>query len=126
MKMPKALKQGLKMLLQFKKRDHASTPKFRMLLEAVEANSNDKASCSHCGKAAVGKRQLLACGICRRARYCNKKCQKANFPKHKFICKPNVERDPEWYARNVSSANGKATDCHTRSNGQAKHALGGS
>ena len=102
MKMPKDLKKTLKMTLKFKKSDPTCTPKFRMLINAIVANSNDKASCSHCGKTAVGKRKLLACGICRRARYCNKKCQNANFPNHKFICKPNVERDPEWYARNVS------------------------
>jgi len=37
--------------------------------------------CGYCAKLAN-----LACSVCKEVRYCNKKCQKDHWPKHKTRC----------------------------------------
>lgn len=41
--------------------------------------------CSACGKDSHGKK-LLACSACKKAQYCNRDCQKADWAIHKRIC----------------------------------------
>ena len=41
--------------------------------------------CSSCGEDSLGKK-LLACSACKTAQYCNRECQKADWPIHKRIC----------------------------------------
>jgi GTPase SAR1 family protein len=47
--------------------------------------------CSSCGKDAKGK-SLLRCGGCKKVEYCNRDCQKADWPSHKRIC--NFDKNP--------------------------------
>lgn len=41
--------------------------------------------CSACGEDSQG-RKLLACSACKKAQYCNRDCQKADWPIHKRTC----------------------------------------
>ena len=49
-------------------------------------NSVPIASCDHCGKSD----NLFKCSSCKLAQYCDRNCQRANWPKHKVICKRNI------------------------------------
>jgi len=42
--------------------------------------------CDECGNIVVDD-TMLTCGACRGAHFCNKTCQKQNWPKHKLVCK---------------------------------------
>jgi hypothetical protein len=47
------------------------------------------AQCSNCG---VYSTALLRCSRCKRAHFCDRKCQAAAWPKHKLECKPAAVR----------------------------------
>jgi hypothetical protein len=54
----------------------------------IEMNNHDDASarcCDECGK--EGGVSLKACKSCMQVKYCNAKCQKNHWPKHKIECK---------------------------------------
>ena len=49
----------------------------------AQQGSGSAATCDHCGEA---KDKLLACGGCRKARYCGAECQKAHRKEHRREC----------------------------------------
>jgi hypothetical protein len=52
--------------------------------------------CRHCNKSemtAAFQRRLMACSKCHQASYCSKECQKADWKKHKLLCKPATSKD---------------------------------
>jgi len=46
--------------------------------------------CSECGKEEEGAVKLKACKSCMQAKYCNAKCQRNHWPKHKKLCRQRV------------------------------------
>lgn len=46
-------------------------------------------SCNHCGKSSDVK--LRTCSQCHDVKYCSKKCQKAEWPKHKLDCQKKLK-----------------------------------
>lgn len=44
-------------------------------------------NCSHCSKTPDENGPFQRCGACKVARYCSKDCQKADWEKHKALCK---------------------------------------
>jgi hypothetical protein len=58
------------------------------------SNSDDVTTCAACGE---GRDDLKACMACKTVKYCNKKCQKAHWRKHKKECTPlEIQSDP-WF-----------------------------
>ncbi|EPQ50921.1 hypothetical protein GLOTRDRAFT_118255 [Gloeophyllum trabeum ATCC 11539] len=54
--------------------------------------SQESKQCQHCYKPESPPAfKLLSCSSCHRAHYCNKECQKNDWPKHKVLCKVNTE-----------------------------------
>ena len=47
--------------------------------------------CDECGKIVVD-RPMLTCSACRGYHYCDKACQKLNWPKHKPVCRNQVSK----------------------------------
>ncbi|KAI1254475.1 hypothetical protein MGN70_003879 [Eutypa lata] len=55
-----------------------------------------KCSSSRCWKKPSSS--LLFCARCKKARYCNKECQKKHWEEHKPFCQPVATEDPEAQA----------------------------
>eukprot|EP00741_Cyanophora_paradoxa_P003256 tig00000691_g3164.t1 len=49
------------------------------------------AVCSACGRTGTDMRR---CGSCRRAQYCDEKCQRAHWPSHKAACREAAQKVP--------------------------------
>jgi len=47
--------------------------------------------CDECGKVVVD-RPMLTCSACRGYHYCDRACQKLNWPKHKPVCRDQVSK----------------------------------
>jgi hypothetical protein len=45
--------------------------------------------CENCVKQETPGDKLLQCSRCKWAKYCSTTCQRAHWPKHKSVCKPN-------------------------------------
>ena len=48
--------------------------------------------CDECGKVVVD-RTMLTCSACRGYHYCDRACQKLNWPKHKPVCRDQVSKN---------------------------------
>jgi len=82
--------------------DPSIRERFRSLLRSIRACTNDNASCSYCGKPPRSRVEKMPhCSKCLRARYCNAKCQKADFKRHKCYCTAKVEKDVAWFAKHI-------------------------
>lgn len=44
--------------------------------------------CGHCDNLSP---QMHKCSVCKIARYCNRECQRADWPKHKTLCSPHLK-----------------------------------
>jgi hypothetical protein len=52
----------------------------------VKAMQKGAGMCANCGKKETKEHELLACGECHGAYYCNKKCQKKDLANHQKVC----------------------------------------
>ena len=54
------------------------------LLEISKAREKYMRTCNYCDSHSVGNKK---CGRCKKVHYCDKECQKSDWPKHKIDCK---------------------------------------
>lgn len=59
---------------------------FRTMMSVMSPTTTEGKSCGHCCRAGES---LLRCSRCKASYYCDAACQKAHWPSHKVICKPN-------------------------------------
>ena len=62
----------------------SSSPASPPVPGAQSLDTIDSTKCLSCGTAAV---TLQTCGGCKKARFCDRDCQRAAWPKHKLVCK---------------------------------------
>ena len=93
---------------------------------AVETESDAMKRCASCGKAGGDGIELKRCNACYLVRYCNVKCQKEHWPKHKKECKKRAAelRDEILFKQPEGSCYGDCPICCLRvPNDQTKSSL---
>jgi ankyrin repeat protein len=68
--------------------DH--TNKNDELKAALRRPAGKRRCCEHCDKTTTGQK-MMKCGACLTVYYCNRACQKANWPLHKQVCTANED-----------------------------------
>lgn len=63
-----------------------------------------------CGLPSCEKRSTKHCSKCRRARYCSRDCQKADYKKHKKVCKASVQKEETFVGDRPSALVDPALD----------------
>jgi len=64
----------------------------------------DRQQCFTCHKTVTGKRKLSKCSKCHAITYCGAKCQKADWPRHRWNCIPVMVTEYEGKGRGVMAA----------------------